>query len=107
MLVSPAWPGLAMIARPDKKSRAQTHVRVVCNRPTGEFPMNPEQWTAVDRYITETFVPADPVLDAALRASAQAGLPEIHVSPNQGKLLMMLAMIRGARNILEIGTLAG
>jgi predicted O-methyltransferase YrrM len=69
--------------------------------------MNPEQWTAVDRYITETLLPPDPVHDAVLRASADAGLPEIHVSPNQGKLLMLLAMICGARNILEIGTLGG
>jgi predicted O-methyltransferase YrrM len=69
--------------------------------------MPQDQWTAVDRYITEMLVPPDPALEAALRASADAGLPEIHVSPNQGKLLMMLAMIRGARNILEIGTLGG
>ena len=31
----------------------------------------------------------------------------INVAPNQGKLLHLLATIRGARNILEIGTLAG
>ena len=69
--------------------------------------MTQETWTAVDRYITDTLVPSDAALDAALRASADAGLPAIHVSPNQGKLLMMLAMVRGARSILEIGTLGG
>jgi predicted O-methyltransferase YrrM len=69
--------------------------------------MNPEQWTAVDRYFTELLIPPDAALDEALRASAAAGLPTINVSPNQGKLLMMLAQIRGARNILEIGTLGG
>jgi predicted O-methyltransferase YrrM len=67
--------------------------------------MSQELWTAVDRYITELFVPADPVLDAALQTSAEAGMPAIAVSPNQGKLLMMLARMLGARNILEIGTL--
>jgi predicted O-methyltransferase YrrM len=36
-----------------------------------------------------------------------AGLPVISVSPNQGKFLQMLAQIRGARSILEIGTLGG
>ncbi|MBO0700679.1 MAG: O-methyltransferase, partial [Zavarzinella sp.] len=36
-----------------------------------------------------------------------AGLPAIHVAPNQGKLLHLLARIHGARNILEIGTLGG
>jgi predicted O-methyltransferase YrrM len=69
--------------------------------------MAQEQWTAVDRYLTELFVPSDPALEAALRDSAAAGLPAIHVSPNQGKLLHLLARLQGARNILEIGTLGG
>ena|SRR5258708_5423807 len=67
--------------------------------------MSNDQWTAVDRYITDLLVPPDPALDAALQASAAAGLPAINVAPNQGKFLMLLAQIRGARNILEIGTL--
>jgi predicted O-methyltransferase YrrM len=66
-----------------------------------------DQWAAVDRYISEMLVPSDPVLDAALRDSSAAGLPEIHVSPNQGKLLQLLAQSHGARRILEIGTLGG
>src|SRR5260370_23426859 len=69
--------------------------------------MAQEQGTAVDRYITDLLVPPDPALDEALRASAEAGLPSIHVSPNQGKLLLLLAQIQGARTILEIGTLGG
>jgi predicted O-methyltransferase YrrM len=67
--------------------------------------MSKDQWTAVDRYITDLLVPPDPALDAALQASSAAGLPAINVAPNQGKFLMLLAQIRGARNILEIGTL--
>jgi len=69
--------------------------------------MNQETWTAVDRYLADLFVPSDPVLDAALEASVAAGLPSIHVSPIQGKLLQLLARMQGARNILEIGTLGG
>jgi predicted O-methyltransferase YrrM len=69
--------------------------------------MNDALWTAVDRYIVDLLVPSDPALDAALSASAAAGLPPINVSPNQGKLLHLLARIQGARNILEIGTLGG
>jgi predicted O-methyltransferase YrrM len=69
--------------------------------------MTQEQWTAVDRYITDLFVPADPVLDAALEDAAAAGLPAHSVSPNEGKLLFLLAQIQRARTILEIGTLAG
>jgi predicted O-methyltransferase YrrM len=66
-----------------------------------------DQWAAVDHYINELFVPADSALEAAVEASAKAGLPEIQVSPSQGKLLMLLARIQGARSILEIGTLGG
>jgi predicted O-methyltransferase YrrM len=69
--------------------------------------MTHEQWTAVDRYITDLLVPSDPALDAALRDSAAAGLPPINVAPNQGKLLQLLALAQGARRILEIGTLGG
>lgn len=69
--------------------------------------MTQEQWTAVDRYLTDLFVPSDSVLDAALEASAAAGLPPHNVSPNQGKLLLLLAQLQGARTILEIGTLGG
>src|SRR5713226_6940437 len=68
---------------------------------------NKEQWTAVDHYLTDLLVPADPALDAALKASAAAGLPSIQVSPTQGKLLHLLAMSLGARKILELGTLGG
>jgi predicted O-methyltransferase YrrM len=69
--------------------------------------MSAEQWTAVDRYLTELMVPPDAALDQALRDSAAAGLPAIQVAPNQGKLLHLMARMQGARSVLEIGTLGG
>jgi predicted O-methyltransferase YrrM len=69
--------------------------------------MTNEQWTAVDHYIEELLLPEDDALEAALRASAEAGLPAIGVSPAQGKMLELLARVRGARQILELGTLGG
>jgi predicted O-methyltransferase YrrM len=69
--------------------------------------MTDERWSAVDRYITDLVVQPDPVLDAALEASIAAGLPEISVTPGHGKLLYLLAKIRHASRILEIGTLGG
>lgn len=69
--------------------------------------MNQQQWHDVDQFITTRFIPDDPVLQEALAASAAAGLPAIHVSPAQGKLLYLLARAMGARRILEIGTLGG
>jgi predicted O-methyltransferase YrrM len=69
--------------------------------------MSQEQWTSVDRYFSDQLVPHDPALEAALKASADAGLPPINVSPTQGRLLHLLARLQGARKILEIGTLGG
>ena len=69
--------------------------------------MTQQTWTSVDRYLDDLLVGRDAVLEAALQASAEAGLPSIAVSPTQGKLLNLLARVRGARAILEIGTLAG
>jgi predicted O-methyltransferase YrrM len=69
--------------------------------------MNSDLWTAVDRYVSDLLIPTDAILESALHASAAAGLPPINVAPNQGKFLQLLAKIRGAKNILEIGTLGG
>jgi predicted O-methyltransferase YrrM len=64
-------------------------------------------WKAVDEYLDDLLVPADPTLEATLLASANAGLPRGNVAPNQGKLLMLLARSVRARAILEFGTLGG
>lgn len=69
--------------------------------------MTQEIWTAVDRYITDLFVPPDTALNAALQASQTADLPSINVSPPQVKFLQLLARALGTRSILEIGTLGG
>jgi predicted O-methyltransferase YrrM len=69
--------------------------------------MTKQLWTSVDNYITDLFVPIDPVMKDVLAISEAAGLPSTSVTPNEGKLLMVLAQICGARRILEIGTLGG
>lgn len=69
--------------------------------------MSLELWTAVERYMTDLIVKQDAALDAALAESNAAGLPPISVAPTEGKLLHVLALSVGARNILEIGTLGG
>jgi caffeoyl-CoA O-methyltransferase len=61
----------------------------------------------IDAYVEGLFVSPDETLEAALRDSRDAGLPEINVSPNEGKLLQLFAELVGARRILEIGTLGG
>lgn len=67
----------------------------------------PERWTAVDRYLADLLIGPDEGLDGALAAADAAGLPNIAVSPAEGKLLHLLAKLCGARRVLEVGTLAG
>ncbi len=69
--------------------------------------MTQETWTAVDGYLVETLIPSDPIMQEALKRNTAANLPAIDVAPNQGKLLYLLAKMRGAKRILEIGTLGG
>jgi predicted O-methyltransferase YrrM len=69
--------------------------------------MDQETFSAVDAFIGETLVPHDEAVQAALDAAEAAGLPQIQVSPPQGKLLGILAGMVGARKALEFGTLGG
>jgi predicted O-methyltransferase YrrM len=69
--------------------------------------MSQELWSAVDAYIAGQLLEEDPVLEDVLKASADAGLPPIALSPPQAKLLHLLARVHGARSILELGTLGG
>ncbi len=69
--------------------------------------MGQELWNDVERYLADLFAPEDAALQRVLNSTRDAGLPEIQVSPTDGKLLHVLALIQGATTILEIGTLAG
>jgi predicted O-methyltransferase YrrM len=66
-----------------------------------------DTWSRVDHYTEGLLNRPDPVLEAAITASAEAGLPSIAVSASQGKLLALLVQALGARRVLEIGTLGG
>ena len=69
--------------------------------------MSAQLWSNVDDWFSDTLLDADPALTATLAASAAAGLPAIHVAPNQGKLLHLFARMIGAKRVLEVGTLGG
>ena len=69
--------------------------------------MSSETWGAVDEYVQGMLAPPDEARNAAVAASAEAGLPPIQVSPPQGKMLYLLARSIGAKSILEFGTLGG
>jgi predicted O-methyltransferase YrrM len=66
-----------------------------------------DEWNTVDTYLCDTLLGDDPVVARVLATNRDAGLPAIDVAPNQGKLLMLLACVTGARTVLEVGTLGG
>ncbi|MFT7827885.1 O-methyltransferase [Priestia megaterium] len=66
-----------------------------------------EIWNEVDLYMNNKLIQPDPILEEVLKANQEAGLPAIDVSPSQGKFLHLLASLKGAKRILEIGTLGG
>ncbi len=61
----------------------------------------------IEEGITRLFAAEDEGLQQALLAGKAAGLPEIQISPIQGKFLQLLATACRAQKILEIGSLAG
>ncbi len=65
------------------------------------------RWTAVDEFMEDLYLGDDPVMEEILKSSMEGDLPEISVSPNQGKMLWMMARLMGAKTILEVGTLGG
>lgn len=87
-----------------------SNIHLTCKRKCGngeDLMTNSTVWNHVDEYFLEKLIPVDRKLEAVLQANKVAGIPEIDVSPTQGMLLYLLAKIKGAKNILEIGTLGG
>jgi caffeoyl-CoA O-methyltransferase len=69
--------------------------------------MNNKLFEDVDHYISNLLAHEDDALIAATNSLEEAGMPAISVSPNQGKFLQIMALLCNAKNILELGTLAG
>lgn len=59
------------------------------------------------RYVTDLFAPEDEALATIRRRHQQAGLPDILISADEGKLLAVLLRAAGAVRVLELGTLGG
>jgi len=49
----------------------------------------------------------DPVYDWILQETRVRGIPEMNITPEQGRILNLLARLVNARKILEVGTLSG
>lgn len=61
----------------------------------------------VDQYISNLFEDQDEALLATEKAIIDENIPQISISPNQGKFLQLMAKLCNAKRILEIGTLGG
>lgn len=63
--------------------------------------------TGIADYINDLFVDEWPSQARIRETTAEAGLPEIDVRPEEGYTLMFLARLIQAKRIVEVGTLAG
>lgn len=69
--------------------------------------MTPERWEYLGGYAREVFGTQDEQLETLMDRAVEAGLPRIAVSPEVGRLLMILASLTAGRLAIELGTLAG
>jgi predicted O-methyltransferase YrrM len=73
--------------------------------------MTPARWNWTRCYLLDVFGAQDEQLETLTPRAIAAGLPDIAVSADVGRLLMLLTAMtgggRGARLALEVGTLAG
>ncbi len=72
-----------------------------------ELQQQAELQKSIQQKIGARFAAEDEGLRNALTAAREQGLPEIQISPLQGKMLQVLAAACNARKILEIGSLGG
>ncbi len=58
-------------------------------------------------YVAAHTIPEDDFLRDLRVASLQAGLPEIHIAPEQAAFLRIALLAARAKNVVEVGTLGG
>jgi caffeoyl-CoA O-methyltransferase len=72
--------------------------------------MTPQRWEATSRYLQEVFGRPDAQLATLMERAVAAGIPDIAVSAEVGRLLTILTQLAaagGAKVAVEVGTLAG
>lgn len=62
---------------------------------------------AISDFISETFVDEDEKLRRIRSQTVEKGLPEINISPEEGRFLQFLVASTKSQSVLEIGTLGG
>ena len=69
--------------------------------------MTPERWRYTSRYLVDVFGKCDPHVDGLMTEAVAAGLPDIAVSADVGRLLLLLTTMTRGELAIELGTLAG
>jgi caffeoyl-CoA O-methyltransferase len=59
------------------------------------------------RYVAARTLPEDAFLRDLKRAAQEAGIPPIWIAPEQASLMQILLRLTAAREVVEVGTLAG
>lgn len=67
--------------------------------------MNQQLFEKVDQYIGNLFAPEDSVLQETIQSLNDASIPQISVTPTQGKFLQLMLLSCKAKRVLELGTL--
>lgn len=58
-------------------------------------------------YVSQHFAREDAILRYVRQQTAERGLPQISLAPNEAKLLGLLVQLSGAARVIEVGALAG
>jgi predicted O-methyltransferase YrrM len=69
--------------------------------------MTPERWNYLNEYSQHVFGQQDDHLASLMGRAVALGIPDIAVSADVGRLLMILTSLTQARLAIEVGTLAG
>ena len=69
--------------------------------------MNASRWDYTSRYLRDVFGAEDDHLSTLSDRAREAGLPEIAISPDVGRLLLLLTSMTRGRFAVEVGTLGG
>lgn len=67
--------------------------------------MNQQLFEKVDEYISDLVASEDSVLRETIQSLDDAAMPQISVTPTQGKFLQLMLLMCKAKRVLELGTL--
>ena len=74
---------------------------------TTDTTITPDRWEYTNDYLRDVFGAQDAHLAGLMDEAVKAGLPDIAVSADVGRMLMMLTSMTRAKLAIEVGTLAG